>query len=157
MNNEDIYVEINNHILCIICLEDLDDNIKNICINCNIKCHAKCLHNWYKSKRKKICPICLKTKNYYEKKMRENNIEENEDNWGEEIEEIEEMEEMEEIEEIEEMEEMEEIEEDINYYLYRPNDRNICYRSVNELCCSSNTGSYILIFFILLYIYSSIF
>ena len=51
MNNEDIYVEIKNPSLCIICLEELDDNIKNICINCNVKCHTKCLRNWYKSKK----------------------------------------------------------------------------------------------------------
>ena len=42
----------------------------------------------------------------------------------------------------------------INYYLHRQNDRNICYRTVNELCCSRRTGSYLLIFCIIMYAYS---
>ena len=152
INNEDIYVEIKNPTLCIICLEELDDNIKNICINCNIECHTRCLRKWYKSKRKQVCPICLKTKRYYEKKMLENNETEtqnisivlNEENNIDDISEDELNEEEEGGEE--EMDEEETGEEEvINYYLHRQNDRNICYRTVNELCCSKRTGSYILI------------
>ena len=162
INNEDIYVEIKNPTLCIICLEELDDNIKNICINCNIECHTRCLRKWYKSKRKQVCPICLKTKRYYEKKMLENNETEtqnisivlNEENNIEEVENNGSNEEdEEENEEGEEDDENREIEL-INYYLHRQNDRNICYRTVNELCCSKRTGSYILITFIIIYTYS---
>lgn len=160
INNEDIYVEIKNPTLCIICLEELDDNIKNICVNCNIKCHTKCLRKWYKSKRKHICPICLKTKRYYEKKKIENNEIEtetqnisivlNEENNIDYISEDELNE-----EEEEEMDEEETGEEEvINYYLHRQNDRNICYRTVNELCCSKRRGSYLLIFCIIMYAYS---
>ena len=45
----------------------------------------------------------------------------------------------------------------INYYLHRQNNRNICYRSINELCCSRRTGSYLLIFLLLSYVYSSMY
>lgn len=176
MNNEDIYVEIKNPTLCIICLEELDSNIKNICINCNIKCHTKCLRNWYKSKKKQICPICLKTKKYYEKKMIENNNTENiaivlnEENNIEEIHDNQNIESNEEEINEEELSEEElseeELSEDdnenrdielINYYLHRQNDRNICYRCINELCCSRRTGSYLLIFLLLSYTYSSMY
>jgi len=67
MDNEENNIEIKNPILCIICLEELDNNIKKICVNCNIKCHEKCLRKWHKSKKKPVCPICLKTKKYYKK------------------------------------------------------------------------------------------
>lgn len=167
INNEDIYVEIKNPTLCIICLEELDGNIKNICINCNIKCHAKCLGKWYKSKRKKICPICLKSKKYYEKKMIENNNIENiaivlnEENNIEEIHNNQDIESNEEEFSEEEFSEEEDNEnrdiELINYYLHRQNDRNICYRCINELCCSRRTGSYLLIFLLLSYTYSSMY
>ena len=171
MDNEDIYVEIKNPSLCIICLEELDDNIKNICINCNIKCHTKCLRNWYKSKKKQICPICLKTKKYYEKKMiKNNNIENiaivlNEENNIEEIQDNQDIENNEEELNEEDLNEEESSEDDnenrdielINYYLHRQNDRNICYRSINELCCSKRTGSYLLIFLLLSYAYSSMY
>ena len=167
MDNEESYIEIKNPTLCIICLEELDDNIKNICINCNIECHTKCLRKWYKSKKKQICPICLKTKRYYEKKKlennemetqnisivlnEENNIEEMENNNSNNEDDYDE-EESEEGEEGE-GEENREIEL-INYYLHRQNDRNICYRTVNELCCSRRTGSYLLICCIIMYAYS---
>ena len=171
MDNEDIYVEIKNPSLCIICLEELDDNIKNICINCNVKCHTKCLRNWYKSKKKQICPICLKTKKYYEKKMiKNNNIENiaivlNEENNIEEIQDNQDIENNEEELNEEDLNEEESSEDDnenrdielINYYLHRQNDRNICYRSINELCCSKRTGSYLLIFLLLSYAYSSMY
>ena len=175
MDNGDTYIEIKNPVLCIICLEELDNNIKNICINCNVKCHTKCLRNWYKSKKKQVCPICLKTKKYYEKKgIKNNNIEDlsivlNEENRIEEILDNQNIENNnineEEINEAELNEEEELNEEDnenrdielINYYLHRQNDRNVCYNCVNELCCSKRTGSYILIFLLLVYTYTSIF
>tara|TARA_Y100001958_G_C21014828_1_gene393548 strand:- start:103 stop:687 length:585 start_codon:yes stop_codon:yes gene_type:complete len=65
MNNNKIYEEVNNDKLCIICLEDLNENIVNICHKCNVKCHKKCLYNWYEKNNKNICPICLKTEEYY--------------------------------------------------------------------------------------------
>ena len=76
-NEEDIYIEINKPNLCIICLEILDTDIKDACNNCNIKCHIKCLRKWYKSNRKQICPICLKTKNFYRNKKIQQLLEEN--------------------------------------------------------------------------------
>lgn len=81
-NNEDIYIEINNPNVCIICLEILDNDIIDACNNCNIKCHKICLLKWYKSNRKQICPICLKTKKFYRnkkiKKLLKKNINEEE-------------------------------------------------------------------------------
>lgn len=157
MDNEDIYIEIKNPTLCIICLEELDENITNICVKCNVKCHKKCLHNWHKNKRKNICPICLKTKKFYEKKnirIEENNIEELENNNNENIIEQGEIIE-EEIIEDEEEEDEEREQELINYYLHRQNNNNICYLCVNELCCSKRSGSYILISILLLYTYTS--
>lgn len=70
MDNEEINIEIKNPTLCIICLEELeelDNNIKKICVNCNIKCHKNCLQKWHRSKKKPVCPICLKTKKYYKR------------------------------------------------------------------------------------------
>ena len=157
INNEDIYVEIKNPTLCIICLENLDGNIKNICINCKIKCHTKCLCKWYKSKRKQICPICLKTKKYYEKKMIENNEKQNLSFiLNEELNDEELNDEELDDEEIndEELNNEELNNEELNYYLNRQNDRNICYRTVHELCYSKRTGSYILIFCIIMYTYT---
>ena len=52
---------------CIICLEFLDDKSVNICTNCDVKCHKKCLNTWYKKHKKKVCPICLKSKKFYKK------------------------------------------------------------------------------------------
>ena len=171
MDNEENYIEIKNPTLCIICLEELDDDIKNICINCNIECHTRCLRKWYKSKKKQICPICLKTKKYYEKKRienneievqnisivlnEENNIEEieNNDNNNEEFDEIGEGSDESDENERDENRDIELI----NYYLYRQNNGNICYRTVNELCCSKRTGSYLLIFILLAYTYSSMY
>jgi len=75
MNNDEIYLEIKESTLCIICLEDLDDNIKKICLNCDIECHNNCLRKWHKSKKQQICPICLKTTKYYQRKYKnEKNI-----------------------------------------------------------------------------------
>ena len=65
--DESIYIKINNSDICVICLENLNDNVKKACYKCNIKCHKKCLRDWHKSKKKKVCPICLKTMNYYRK------------------------------------------------------------------------------------------
>ena len=39
----------------------------NICTNCDVKCHKKCLNTWYKKHKKKRCPICLKSKKFYKK------------------------------------------------------------------------------------------
>ena len=79
--SETIYIEINNPDICVICLENLndDDTIKKACYNCNIKCHKKCLKEWHKSKRQKVCPICLKTINYYRKKKLRELLDENDE------------------------------------------------------------------------------
>ena len=63
MNNCKVYAEIEDSQLCLICLDNLDlfDVEHNICNNCNIKCHKKCIETWYKN-NKNICPICLKNK-----------------------------------------------------------------------------------------------
>ena len=49
--------------LCIICLEELDDDIMEACDTCNINCHIKCLYNWYLKNNIELCPICLKHTN----------------------------------------------------------------------------------------------
>jgi len=77
--NESIYIEINNTDICVICLENLDDNVKKACYKCNIKCHKKCLRDWHKSKKKKVCPICLKTMNYYRKQRLRELLDENDE------------------------------------------------------------------------------
>jgi hypothetical protein len=67
MNNCEIYSEIEQLQLCLICLENLNlfDIEDNICITCNITCHKKCIEDWYKNNKnnKNKCPICLKYKN----------------------------------------------------------------------------------------------
>ena len=75
--DKSLYIEINNPDICVICLENLDDNVKKGCYKCNIKCHNKCLRDWYKSKGKKVCPICLKTINYYRKQHLRELLDEN--------------------------------------------------------------------------------
>ena len=65
MNNNKIYEEINNENLCVICLEDLNDEIMDVCHKCNVKCHIKCLNDWHKKNNEEICPICLKSEDYY--------------------------------------------------------------------------------------------
>ena len=52
-------VEVKNT-LCIICLDPLNDSIINACDTCEVKCHIKCLYDWYKTNNMEICPICLK-------------------------------------------------------------------------------------------------
>ena len=52
-------VEIKNA-LCIICLDPLNDSIIDACDTCEVKCHIKCLYEWYKTNNMEICPICLK-------------------------------------------------------------------------------------------------
>ena len=67
----EMYSEMNNE-LCIICLEKInikDDDTVVVCIKCNVKSHYSCLKEWYKNKRKKICPICLKSEKYYLKQL----------------------------------------------------------------------------------------
>ena len=65
MNNNKVYEEVNYEDLCVICLEDLNEDIMNICHKCNIKCHIKCLYDWYKKNNVEICPVCLKTEEFY--------------------------------------------------------------------------------------------
>ena len=65
MNNNKIYEEVNNENLCVICLEDLNEDIMDVCHKCNVKCHIKCLYDWYKKNNEEICPICLQTEEYY--------------------------------------------------------------------------------------------
>ena len=65
MNNNKIHNELYGENLCIICLEDLNEDIIDICHKCNVKCHIDCLNNWYKKNENKICPICLKSEEYY--------------------------------------------------------------------------------------------
>lgn len=52
-------VEVKNT-LCIICLDPLNDSIINACDTCEVKCHIKCLYDWYRTNNMEICPICLK-------------------------------------------------------------------------------------------------
>jgi len=49
--------------LCIICLEELDDDIIEACDKCNINCHIQCLYSWYLKNNIELCPICLKHTN----------------------------------------------------------------------------------------------
>lgn len=65
MNNNKIHNELYSENLCIICLENLNENIVDICHKCNVKCHKKCIINWYKKNGEKVCPICLKSEQYY--------------------------------------------------------------------------------------------
>ena len=69
MNNNKIHNELYSENLCIICLENLNENLNenivDICHKCNIKCHKKCINNWYKKNGEKVCPICLKSEQYY--------------------------------------------------------------------------------------------
>ena len=37
-----------------------------VCHKCNVNCHIQCLYDWYrKNNQTEICPICLKTEDYY--------------------------------------------------------------------------------------------
>ena len=49
-----------NSTLCVICLEELDDEIMEACDICKIHCHINCLYNWYIKNSVELCPICLK-------------------------------------------------------------------------------------------------
>ena len=63
MNN--ISDELEEIKICIICLEnvinekEINENEK-LCDKCTLNIHNKCLENWYKIKKTKVCPICLK-------------------------------------------------------------------------------------------------
>ena len=46
--------------LCIICLEELDEDIMEACDTCKINCHIQCLYSWYIKNKVELCPICLK-------------------------------------------------------------------------------------------------
>jgi len=56
---ETIVVDSNKK-LCIICLEELNDNIMEACDKCDINCHNSCLYKWYIKNNVESCPICLK-------------------------------------------------------------------------------------------------
>lgn len=82
MNNCKVYAEIEDSQLCLICLDNLDlfDVEHNICNNCNIKCHKKCIEKWYKNNKNK-CPVCLKDKtqiNIIENSIQQYNYDNNE-------------------------------------------------------------------------------
>jgi len=75
-------IELNDtNTLCIICLEDLDNDIMDTCDNCDIKCHIKCLYEWYIKKNDELCPICLKKTDSINNTVNElfNNPENNDD------------------------------------------------------------------------------
>jgi len=93
MNNNKIYEEVNNENLCVICLEDLNEDIMDVCHKCNVKCHIKCLYDWHKKNKKEICPICLQTEQYYLDLLESNNLNYNENNMIENINNIEDIEE----------------------------------------------------------------
>tara|TARA_B110001452_G_scaffold130196_1_gene108177 strand:- start:3921 stop:4511 length:591 start_codon:yes stop_codon:yes gene_type:complete len=77
MNNNKIYDELGSENICVICLEDLNEDIMEVCHKCNIKCHIKCLYGWYKQNNIEICPICLKTEEYYLSLLEKNKINHN--------------------------------------------------------------------------------
>lgn len=84
MNNNKIYVMLNEENNCIICLEELNEEIMDVCTNCNVKCHIKCLYEWYKNNNnKEMCPICLKTDKYYLNGQEDNDEEEDNEEEGE--------------------------------------------------------------------------
>ena len=56
---------VSNNKLCIICLEELDDNIMKACDTCDINCHIFCLYKWYIKNKDESCPICLKKTNIH--------------------------------------------------------------------------------------------
>lgn len=77
MNNNKIYEEVNNENLCVICLEELEEDIMDVCHKCNVKCHIKCVYDWYKQNNEEICPICLQTEEYYLNILENNNTTDN--------------------------------------------------------------------------------
>ena len=57
-----VYDELIESDVCIICLEDFDEDsdiINKFCNNCNINAHKTCLEKWCKVKNDNICPICF--------------------------------------------------------------------------------------------------
>ncbi len=122
IENEEAYIEINNPSLCIICLEILDESAIDICSNCDIKCHKKCLNEWYKNKKRKICPICLKSDKFYKRQTNIRNI--NEENNNEENNEEEKNE-----EEKNEEENNDEEDEEIINNMYRGDNRLLFYNN----------------------------
>ena len=82
MNNNKVYEEVNCENLCVICLEDLNEDIMDICHKCNVKCHIKCLYDWYKQNNLEICPICLQTEEYYLSLLENNKTNHNETNYS---------------------------------------------------------------------------
>lgn len=121
MNNNKIYEEVNNENLCVICLEDLNDEIMDVCHKCNVKCHIKCLNDWHKKNNEEICPICLKSEDYYLNILK-NNINNNTDENSEEN--------MNNIEDIEEGNNEDTLD---NYVIvYEPNQR---IKNCMIICC----------------------
>tara|TARA_B100001175_G_C19490872_1_gene632506 strand:- start:432 stop:1037 length:606 start_codon:yes stop_codon:yes gene_type:complete len=81
MTNNKVHNELYRENLCIICLEDLNENITDICHKCNVKCHNDCITEWYIKNKKKVCPICLKSEAYYLNILKNSdNIDENIEN-----------------------------------------------------------------------------
>lgn len=78
MNNNKIHCELYSDKLCIICLENLNEDVINVCCKCNVKCHKDCVISWYENNNKKVCPICLKSKSYYINKEKDTQINNNE-------------------------------------------------------------------------------
>tara|TARA_B100001175_G_scaffold294676_1_gene282137 strand:- start:1076 stop:1567 length:492 start_codon:yes stop_codon:yes gene_type:complete len=73
--SENIYIEIRNE-TCIICLEKMnlvEDYLTPVCVKCDVVAHVSCLNEWYQKKNKKVCPICLKTEQYYLKYLKQKN------------------------------------------------------------------------------------
>tara|TARA_B110000977_G_C10665516_1_gene333550 strand:- start:4 stop:474 length:471 start_codon:yes stop_codon:yes gene_type:complete len=155
MKNDEIYLEIKESTLCIICLEDLDNEITKICLNCDIECHNNCLRKWYKSKKQQICPICLKTKKYYQQKYKndKNTIQSSVGNVsGNEMDTDLNMEDEIVLNSVEEDNE----EEIINYYLEQINhEHSWCYSFIQNNCTYKKKISYLLIMGIALYLYGS--
>ena len=74
INNNKIHNFIYDEKLCIICLENLNEYIVNVCHKCNVICHKECIDNFYKTKHDNICPVCLKSEEYYLNILKNKNI-----------------------------------------------------------------------------------
>ena len=69
MTHNDLYEELNNLPICVICLDHITPSElykKDICNICNINVHTNCINQWYEYQENHICPICRKnnTSNY---------------------------------------------------------------------------------------------
>ena len=73
---------------CIICLEKMnliEDYLTPVCVKCDVMAHVSCLNEWYQKKNKKLCPICLKTEQYYLKYLKNQKNQNNENNENNEL------------------------------------------------------------------------